>query len=76
VSERHLPSQKHAEEKRSHALEFIDYIAKSGAVSDVMIEQFRLAARLWAYEQGASDDLLELLAANAAILDRIQVVNG
>lgn len=61
-----------AKARRQAALEFIDYIAKSGAASEVTIEQFKLAARLWAYEQGAPDDLPALLAANARILETIQ----
>ena len=73
VSSGSLKTSEHvsAESKRDAALEFIDYLAKSGAGPDVMWEQMRLGARLWAAELGAKENLPELMAANDALLEKL-----
>jgi len=43
-----------AEEKYEAAIEFLDFIAKSGSASDLMVSQLRLGAQLWAWEEGAT----------------------
>lgn len=43
-----------AEEKYEAVIEFLQFIAKSGAASDLMMNQLRLGAQLWAWEEGAT----------------------
>lgn len=47
-------------QKRDVAIEFINYISRSGAAPAYIWEQMRLGARLWCVELGGTDDLGDL----------------
>lgn len=49
-----------ATQKRDIAVEFIDFISRSGAAPAYVWEQMRFGARLWCVELGGTDDLDDL----------------